>query len=195
MAARHLDADAGDKREAILQAALELFSERGFHGTAVPLVAERAGVATGTIYRYFQDKEALVNALYRHWKTHFGMLLARHFDPNAPTREQFHELWSHIVAFARENPAALLFLEAHHHAPYLDAESQALEASIRGPMTELLRSKSAQGVLKDVAPEVLLAIVLGAAVGVFKDAWQGRLKLTPEIVGQAEACCWDAIKR
>ena len=57
-----------DKREAILDAALELFAERTFDGTAVPLIAERAGVAAGTIYRYFDSKEALVNALYRRWK-------------------------------------------------------------------------------------------------------------------------------
>ena len=48
-----------DKREAILQAALELFAERGFHGTSVPSVAERAGVGAGTIYRHFESKEAL----------------------------------------------------------------------------------------------------------------------------------------
>src|SRR5690606_27876447 len=53
-----------DKREAILHAALELFVERGFWGTAVPEIAEKAGVGAGTIYRYFESKEALVNALY-----------------------------------------------------------------------------------------------------------------------------------
>src|SRR5262245_20911865 len=46
-----------DKEEAILNAALELFVERGFHGTTVPSVAERAGVAPGTIYHYFASKE------------------------------------------------------------------------------------------------------------------------------------------
>jgi AcrR family transcriptional regulator len=48
-AAPHVD----DKREAILGAALELFAERGFHGTAVPQIADKAGVGAGTIYRYF----------------------------------------------------------------------------------------------------------------------------------------------
>ncbi|MGZ3428822.1 MAG: helix-turn-helix domain-containing protein, partial [Polyangia bacterium] len=56
------------KSDAILKAALELFVERGFHGTPVPLVAERAGVGAGTIYRSFESKEALVNALYQRWK-------------------------------------------------------------------------------------------------------------------------------
>ena len=56
------------KQEQILHAALELFTERTFAGAAVPLVAERAGVATGTIYRYFPSKEALLNAVYQQWK-------------------------------------------------------------------------------------------------------------------------------
>ena len=56
---------AGDKREAIMTAALELFVERGFFGTAVPEIADRAGVGAGTIYRYFESKEALVNEIYR----------------------------------------------------------------------------------------------------------------------------------
>ena len=56
---------AADKREAILAAALDLFNERSFNGTPMPLVAERAGVGAGTIYRYFESKEALGNVVYR----------------------------------------------------------------------------------------------------------------------------------
>jgi AcrR family transcriptional regulator len=55
-----------DKREAILAAALELFAERGFHGTAVPLVADKAGVGAGTLYRHFPTREALILAVYQH---------------------------------------------------------------------------------------------------------------------------------
>ena len=64
----HAGKAVSDKREAIMQAALELFVERGFYGTAVPEIADRAGVGAGTIYRYFESKEALVNALYREQK-------------------------------------------------------------------------------------------------------------------------------
>jgi AcrR family transcriptional regulator len=61
-----------EKRDAILAAALELFAERGFHGTSVPEIAERARVGAGTIYRYFPSKEALVNALFRAQKLELG---------------------------------------------------------------------------------------------------------------------------
>ena len=54
-----------DKRSAILDAALVLMSERTFAGTPMPLIAERAEVGAGTIYRYFESKEALGNEVFR----------------------------------------------------------------------------------------------------------------------------------
>src|SRR6185503_5568621 len=48
-----------DKRRRMLDAALTAFAERGYHGVAVPEVAAAAGVSTGTIYVYFESKEAL----------------------------------------------------------------------------------------------------------------------------------------
>ena len=47
------------------KAALQLFAERGYHGTSVPSVMERAGVGGGSLYRLFESKEVLVNAVFR----------------------------------------------------------------------------------------------------------------------------------
>lgn len=46
----------------ILRAALELFAERGYHATNVPLIAEHARVSVGTLYHYFENKEHVVTA-------------------------------------------------------------------------------------------------------------------------------------
>src|SRR5512144_3268813 len=64
-----------DTREALLDAALEVMSERGFHGTSVPELAERAGVGAATMYRHFESKEALVNALYLRAKRQVASML------------------------------------------------------------------------------------------------------------------------
>ncbi|MCJ7500817.1 TetR/AcrR family transcriptional regulator, partial [bacterium] len=53
-----------DKRQAIMEAALDLFVELGFHGAPTSLIAKRAGVGVGTIYRYFQSKEELIHRIY-----------------------------------------------------------------------------------------------------------------------------------
>src|SRR5690242_19613097 len=56
---------AAAKREAILHAALDEFSARGFTAARLEDVAARAGVAKGTIYLYFADKEALFQEIVR----------------------------------------------------------------------------------------------------------------------------------
>ena len=54
-----------DKRSDIMQAALELIAERGFHGAPMAEIAEKAGVAAGTIYRYFENKDVLITELHQ----------------------------------------------------------------------------------------------------------------------------------
>src|SRR5882724_8456154 len=56
---------AADRREAIIDAALDEFIARGFAATRLDDVAKRAGVAKGTIYLHFKDKEALFQELVR----------------------------------------------------------------------------------------------------------------------------------
>ena len=62
---RPREARRTERREAILAAALEEFSARGFAATRLDDVAKRAGIAKGTIYLYFRDKESLFQELVR----------------------------------------------------------------------------------------------------------------------------------
>jgi AcrR family transcriptional regulator len=61
--ARKVDADT--RRQAILDAALSVFAEHGFEAAKLDEVAARAGIAKGTLYLYFQHKQALFEALVR----------------------------------------------------------------------------------------------------------------------------------
>lgn len=63
--ARPREARSAAKRETILAAALDEFSQQGFAAARLDDVAKRAGVAKGTIYLYFRDKEALFQELIR----------------------------------------------------------------------------------------------------------------------------------
>lgn len=51
-------------RQRIVDAALDLFTEKGFAGTTMRAVADRAGVSTGNAYHYFASKEHLVQGFY-----------------------------------------------------------------------------------------------------------------------------------
>ncbi len=57
-------ADRGDKREAILRAAIDVFAARGFFNAQVADIARSAGVAAGTVYLYFQSKDDLLVSIF-----------------------------------------------------------------------------------------------------------------------------------
>ncbi|HTM26426.1 MAG TPA: TetR/AcrR family transcriptional regulator [Vicinamibacterales bacterium] len=56
--------ERGDKREAILRAAIDVFAARGFFNAQVADVARSAGVAAGTVYLYFRSKDDLLVSIF-----------------------------------------------------------------------------------------------------------------------------------
>jgi AcrR family transcriptional regulator len=183
-----------DKGEAILGAALDLFVERGFHGTSVPSVAERAGVAAGTIYHYFDSKEALVNAVFKRWKADISARVLADFPFDRPPREQFRTVWERMADFAIAHPKELAFLELHHHASYLDQESRDIEHQIVDFGIEMVKRAQAAEALKPLAAPLLMEFANGAFLGVFRAALEGRLPLDKPMLMDAERCCWEALR-
>jgi AcrR family transcriptional regulator len=183
-----------DKAEAILAAALELFVERGFHGTAVPLVAERAGVSAGTLYHYFESKEALVNVLYRKWKAAIARGVFEGFPADKPPREQFRTVWKSMAEFALTHRREFAFLELHYHGAYLDEESNAMESQLLEFAAAMIKKAQAEQALKKQPHEVLLAFSNGAFIGLFRAGVERRIELTMDLFMAAEQCCWEAIR-
>jgi len=187
-----------DKREAIMAAALGLFVERGFYGTAVPEIAERAGVGAGTIYRYFESKEALVNALYRAEKMKFAQNVVDRVNAagsaREPARELFRRLWMHMADFAVAHPESFVFLELHHHAAYLDTESRALEQRMLALFGGVVLSAQARGELKSGDARLMMGIVMGGFIGVIRCCMENAKPLETADWAFAERCMWEAIR-
>lgn len=200
-----------DKRRRILDAALRVFAERGFHGTSVPEVAEAAEVGTGTLYRYFEHKEALVNEVYRDAKLRLRAALLEGFaSPSTYKADDaerwFAELWRRLGAFARAEPDAFRFLEMQDHVAYLDGESRQLELSVLAPLFiagKQLRanlriagsaSSPSLGDRAAGAPvDILIALAWGAFVGLVKASRLGYLMLDDARLAQAGVACWRMI--
>ena len=182
-----------DKRQAILDAALSLFAEQGFHGTKVPEIARKAGVAAGTIYQYFEGKEALVNTLYRDCRGLAQTQLLDDFPLEAGPRELFAAYWKRLLEFAIRYPKVIAFLDFHHHGPYLDAQSTRVEKQNRETLKPIVEGAQRQGHLKKIQPEVIMAIIVGAMIGLVKAAREGNVKLTAQTIAQAEEVCWSGI--
>jgi TetR/AcrR family transcriptional regulator, repressor of fatR-cypB operon len=191
--ARGRPAERPDRRESILDAALRCFVDRGFYGTSMPEIAEAAGVSAGTIYHYFDSKEALVNAVYRSWKGMVGTRVFAAFPATAPVREQFRVMWHEMIGFARGAPAAFAFIETHNHASYLEAESRAVDHNLHVFVHAVIQRAQREGLVKPLDAWVLMELVFGAFINLMRAQWEKRIELTDEIIRDAELACWDAI--
>src|SRR5690242_13886865 len=87
------------RREAILAAALNEFSARGFAAARLDDVAKRAGVAKGTIYLHFRDKEALFQEIVRSLMGPFVGTVELAFNSNIPLRTLADQV---VELFVRE---------------------------------------------------------------------------------------------
>jgi AcrR family transcriptional regulator len=183
------------RKDQILDAALTLFAERGFHGAAIPEIAERAGIAPASLYRHVESKEQLVNEVYRRAKALLATALfaAVPASSTMELREQFHLLWWALVGFARREPRAFAFLELHHHGDYLDAESRAVELRVLAPIAQVVERGRAAGVLKSLPAPALIVTVWGAFVGMVRAARAGYFTLDDDICRAVEQTSWDAI--
>jgi AcrR family transcriptional regulator len=194
-----------DKRRKILDAALEAFAKRGYHGVTVPEVAEAAGIGAGTMYRYFADKQDLVNHVFRDAKARLrdaifessasGLrsFVGYTFDPAREPRALFLDLWGRLVGFARAEPLAFQFLEMQDHTPYLDAQSRQFELGVLIPMWLAGQQLAARGVTGDLPVHVGMALVWGALVGLFKSERLGYLQLDDATLVRAGEACWAAL--
>ena len=184
-----------DKRRRILDAALELFNERGFHGTPMPMVAERAGVAAGTIYRYFDSKEALVNAVFLQWQSVFNTDMFGEEWDHLPLRERFHIYWHQLAEFAFKHPKAYAFMNLHFHSSYLDDQSRAEIAKHWSRGEAFFAETREQQVTKDLPPEMLMLMIDGLFTGMFRSHVLGMVKMTPELIRAGEECAWAMVRR
>jgi len=182
------------KREQIIQAALRVFAEHGLHGTPVPPIAAEAGVGVGTLYRYFDSKEALINAVFRDSKRRLQERLLSDLDLMHPSRSLFNSLWARLTAFAREEPDAFRFLEMQDHHSYLDPESRHQEQALLIPLGIMVVIGQRTGLLSNtMKPDLAIALFWGAFVGIFKAERLAYLTLDNDDLERARDACWFAI--
>ena len=183
---------AVDKQEAVLAAALELFSRHTFAGTPVPLVAATARVGAGTIYRYFADKEDLGNAVYRRCQ---GELRTRLTGlPSAATsREQLAQWWDATMGYALDRPTAFAFLFHQQHEAYLDERSRQLGEQVDAILLALIRRGQRRGELRNSDARLLAALLTGAATGLARGVSTGAVRPTRRVLADAEAAAWSLV--
>jgi len=92
-----------DKRQAILAAAIEVFAAHGL-GAATAKIAGRAGVSEGTLFNYFSNKDALLNALYLVLKGELSEVMLPGFPDDQDLRSKTSHIWRCYIGWGVDQP-------------------------------------------------------------------------------------------
>ena len=180
-----------DRAGLVRRALVELVAERGFRGTSMGAVAERAGVATGTAYVHYKSKDELIIAAYREVKLELGRSAVAGIDPDASPSDRFRALWTGIHDHLAADPVRARFLVQIDASPYA-AEAHAAAAD--DPDDELMAAAAAPdlaGLIVDLPLDVLYDLGMGPVVRLVASG----LTLTKAELERVADACWRAITR
>ena len=185
------------KREAVMRATLELVGEHGFHGSPMAAIAVRAGVAAGTIYRFFASKDTLIKEIYTSLEGEILAAVTADYPSERPVRERFLHIGRRLVGFFITSPLQFRFLEQFHNSPYGVAcrRDRAFGRKDKNIITELMEDARNQQVIKDLPLPILHALTFGPLIDVCRDHILEFITLDDSLVERTVAACWDAVRR
>ena len=158
------------RRKQILDAALGVFAEQGYHGAAISDVVKAAGVARGTFYLYFDSKEAIFQELLSDLlATLRGSVTGFDTSGGGTPEEQLQTIVGRILETAAHNQALsrIIFREAVGLDDRVDALLGNFYDELHGYVERAVVVGAAAGLLRPVAePAMVATCVLGSLRGV-----------------------------
>ena len=181
------------KKAAILKTALELIGENGFHGVPMSKIAANAGVAAGTIYHYFESKDAIIRELGAQIKRQMAEAMFSNDYADKDYRDRFFVGWINFCRYFIANKHALTFIEQYNSSPYSKESCEQINP-FKERFNAFFQSGMDKGLLKKMEYNLIAAIVFGCIMTTAKFHIQGRHEYTDSDLCKIANVIWDGIK-
>jgi len=195
--------DKEQRQTELLEAAIEVFAQRGYQATTMDDIAERAGVSKGMLYIYFKNKEALFGAVFR-W---YGQMISQtmlgaitDIDDEIEQLQRIAAIWGEIAVEHRDYvPLFLDFWAAASvrgmRSDYADDLATMYE-EYRNLIAGIIEQGQRKGVFKKEADAQAAAYLLvGGMDGIFIQSWLSQPTCLEKMVRQAMEMMLDGIRR
>ncbi len=176
-----------DRRRQILEAAVKVFAEKGFHASRVGDIAEEAGIAYGLVYHYFESKEDLLETIFRTTWIEMLARIGEVEEAQVPASEAVRQVSALILRTWRRDPDLVRVLvrevtrnqHVQEEVEEITAAMQALERIVRkGQETGEFRS--------ELDPRLAAVVFYGALEEVLSGWVLGQLPDRDEDIARAE---------
>ncbi|NGZ14072.1 TetR/AcrR family transcriptional regulator [Vibrio aestuarianus] len=183
-----------DKYQQILTAAESLIAESGFQGLSMHKLAKKAGVAAGTIYRYFDDKDHLLIAVRLHVCQQIADAVQANVDDEMPLKERFTAMWLNIWQLAQSRRAILSNRVQYESLPITTScNVRELERKMFAQFDLLFNQGKEQGLFKPLDNQVLSALSFETTVALARKQAMECFQLDEQSLHAVIDASWDAI--
>jgi AcrR family transcriptional regulator len=153
-----------DKRNAILDAATDLFAERGLTAAPTSEISKLAGVAEGTLFTYFKTKDDLINALYQEIKLELADAMMSDFPRKKKVGIRLRHVWDRYVNWGIANPKQRKVLAQLTVSEVLTKESREAGSAPFVEFQTMIRDAIEQRIFRNDVPVELISKSLAALV-------------------------------
>jgi AcrR family transcriptional regulator len=186
-----------EKRDEIIAAALELIAEHVFLGAPMSMIAKKARVSAGTIYRFFDCKDDLITETFACLERQMLASVMAHYPEGRPIRERFLHVSKKLVNYFLMSPMEFRFIEQFYNSPYGVAcrLDRILGKKDKHIITELFEEGLQQQIIKDMPQPILIALTFGPLIDICRNHILHYFKLDEPIINRTVEACWDAVRR
>lgn len=183
-----------DKREAIFCATLKLLANYGFHGFSIKQLAEEAGVATGTIYLYFKDRDELIRELNTQLIDDFIKATLEGHDAQLPLKQQYRRMCCNLWHFCIDNPCITYSKAQFDHLPPDILRSQRSHAwDVLQPLKDLFEKGRTTKQIKNLSDDILISLSFEPYLFLARQHLLDVIKVDNDALSNIIDASWDAI--
>lgn len=179
----------------IYKAVLALVKEKGLAGITMGEIAKEAGMATGTLYIYFKNKEEIINSLFFECRKEALENYFVDYSELLPFKKGFTTVWRNILQFRIENFEEVVLMDQCYHSPFINECTMKLTKEMKKPLYKLIERGKEEKIFKDVETMTLLTFMFGSIHEGVKNAHYNRKPLDQSAIDAMFKMCWDGMKR
>jgi len=155
-----------EKTRRILDAALRLFVEFGFHGTPTSKIAQEAGVANGTLFNKFATKDDLIIALYVDITNRMSEYVAKNSSLEPSLKETMKRYYLATLYWALDNKREFRFVQQFKTSPFLSLIApEEIKYSYK-PFYDMLKQGFSEKLFKPLPPDYLSMMIISHTYGI-----------------------------
>lgn len=183
-----------DKRNALIQATIDLVNNDGFHAAPMSKIAKMANVSPATIYLYFNNKQDLVNKTYIQVKSEYTNYAFATYNDSMSVEDGFEIIWKRIAHFKLDACDSALFLAQCDNTPIIDESSCQEGLKHLQPLLDLWERGKSEGIIKPLSPFLLYAYTIAPLSFLMNMQQRGSFQLNQNHIEDAYQAAWSSIK-